>query len=119
VPHLAEILPHFSVEVEVALVEAGFPALAESLGRVDIVERCRCEEPGCITFFALHARERPNPRDCERIVPNLRGVSCVLYHHGRVVWIEALGRPVERAILDERMPIVPSPNTSLERTREG
>jgi hypothetical protein len=117
-PRLSEILPHFTLEIEAALIDAGHLDLARTVASVDLVERCGCSEPGCVTFFALEKADRPDSSDCERAVPRLRGVSCVHHYGGRIVWIEALGRPNERMVLDEQVPIIPSPNTSLERTRE-
>jgi len=117
-PRLSEILPHFALEIEAALIDAGHLELAKSVVNIDLVERCGCSEPGCVTFFALREADRPSPSDCERVVPRLSGVSCVHHHRGKVVWIEALGRPSERVVLDEQIPIIPSPNKSLERTRE-
>lgn len=102
---LIDVLPQFAAELAIALEEAGAPELARSVRRVEIVERCPCREPGCISFHAQPKSSWPGPSECDRIIAPLRGVSCVVYHLSRVVWIEALGRPEERAILDERLPI--------------
>ena len=117
-PRLSEILPHFALEIEAALIDAGHVELAKSVASVELVERCGCSEPGCVTFFAIHDTDRPDLSDCERVLPRLRGVSCVHHYRGTVVWIEALGRPTERVVLDEQVPITSSPDTPPERTRD-
>jgi len=115
---LSEILPHFVAELAAALEKAGHSDLAASVRTIEIHDRCTCQEPGCVTFFAIPKAKCPPPEERGRVIPSIRGVSCVQHSEGKVVWIEALGRPEERRALDERLPTSKSPNTSFERTRE-
>jgi hypothetical protein len=99
---LIDALPQFAAELARALNDAGHPALAESVCNVEIVERCPCNEPGCVSFYARPKSSCPAPGEGDRIIPAMRGVSCVMHHLNRIVWIEALGRPEDRAILDRQ-----------------
>jgi len=101
VARLIDVLPQFAAELAAALAEAGNPGLANSVGSVEIVERCCCGEPGCISFYAQPKSTCPGPGECGRIIPSLPGVSCVAHHLGKIVWIEALNRAADRAVLDQ------------------
>lgn len=102
---LINILPQFAAELATALEESGHPELARSVDGIEIVERCRCSEPGCVSFYAHPKSSDTDSAECDRIVLRMRGVSCVYHQRGRIVWLEALGRQDDRAILDERLPI--------------
>lgn len=96
---LAEVLPDFVAELTHALNELGCSQLASTVSEVEIVDLCRCNEPGCISFYTCQEPLRPYAEDCERIIAPIRGVSCVHHRSGEIVWVEALGRPEERATL--------------------
>ena len=97
---LAQVLPELARELGDGLRAEGYHALADSVAQLDIVDRCACEQPGCVTFFTVPKAELPDPTECKRVIAPVRGVSCVQYANGKIVWIEALGRPEDRQILD-------------------
>jgi hypothetical protein len=55
-PLLSEILPAFAIELEELLRNAGEAELAKLVPSLKIVERCRCGDDFCATFYA-----RPKP----------------------------------------------------------
>lgn len=90
---LAHELPEFSRELAEGLIAEGRPDLADSIYNIEIIDRCLCEVPGCLTFYAVPKVTAPTwPDECERIIPCVRGVTCVHFVGSSVVWIEAVGR---------------------------
>ena len=102
---LIEILPEFAAELVAGLTECGEAKLARSVIDVEIVERCKCNEPGCVTFHAQARDSTPSPDLCARVIVPADGVTCIKYYMDRIVWVEALGRPKERSVLDAALPI--------------
>ena len=96
---LVSVLPEFALELESALNDLGESDLANSISSLEIVERCQCNEQGCVTFHAVPKSNAPSGDSCTTIVAPMMGVSCVQYYNDQIVWIEALGRPKEREIL--------------------
>ncbi len=102
---LSHILPEFARELANGLVSIGHDELASVVKDLEIAHRCPCQETGCLTFYAVPKSEALRPEDCQQIVPSVQGVSCVHHQDGRIVWVEAIGRPQDRRTLDEAMPI--------------
>ena len=50
-PLLNQLLPEFSEEIKLLLVEAGELRLAEQISDLKIVDRCRCGDSFCATFY--------------------------------------------------------------------
>lgn len=99
---LATVLPDFARELLQGLSAMGHNKLAESVANVEIVERCECEQPGCITFYTM-PKDSISSQDwseCERAISPAAGISCVYYQSDQIRWIEALGRPADRKMLD-------------------
>jgi len=48
--HLRLIAPAFAVELEMLLRDAGEPELAEQVGDLVVLDRCRCGDEFCSTF---------------------------------------------------------------------
>lgn len=101
---LANILPGFARELSEELAAMGYHDLAAAISDVEIVERCACTEPGCVTFYAVPKANAPCWPECERVIAPAKGVTCIHYQGCRILWIEALGRPLDRATLDSILP---------------
>lgn len=97
---LAHALPKFADELSNGLAALGYKKLAESVYAVDIAERCRCDEPGCVTFHAVPKISAPSGEACERVIAPAMGVICVQYFDQHIIWVEVLGRPDDREKLD-------------------
>ena len=104
---LALALPDFAEELSRGLAALGYEHLAKLVYSIDIVERCPCSEPGCVTFYAMRRTEAARQVECDRVVAPAKGVLCVHYRDQQIVWIEALGRPQDRARLDLLTDILP------------
>jgi hypothetical protein len=102
---LSRVLPEFAIELANGLASTGHHDLALAVTDIEIVQRCPCREVGCLTFYAVAKSEAPPPDDCQRVIPPVRGVSCLQHQNNRIIWIEAIDRPKERSTLDEMMPI--------------
>jgi hypothetical protein len=99
---LATILPEFANELAQGLAAMGYKCLSESVHEVEIVERCECDEPGCVTFHAVPKTSAPAWPACKRIIAPAKGVMCVHYANRQIIWVEALGRPEDRVKLDKK-----------------
>ena len=99
---LADALPGFSRELAEGLADEGRPDLADSVYSIEIIDRCICEVSGCITFHAVPKTTAPKwPDECERIIPCVKGVSCVHFVDHRIVWVEAFGRVDDKTRLEQ------------------
>ena len=61
-PLLTEALPQFAAELEKALHRDGVPSLAGQVGGLQLVDRCRCRDEFCATFYTV-AKPRGPWRD--------------------------------------------------------
>ena len=52
-PLLSEVLPAFAEELRGQLIASDEPELAEQVGHLRIVDRCRCGDDFCATFYVL------------------------------------------------------------------
>jgi len=98
---LAQALPDFTEELSQGIASLGYKNLAATVYEIEVVERCKCDEPGCVTFFCVPKLSAPRPDTCKRIVAPARGVTCVQYFEQTITWVEVLGRPEDRMKLDK------------------
>ena len=56
-PLLTDVLPGLAQELQKLLVEQGEPALAAQVPGLRIIDRCRCDDDFCATFYV-----RPRPK---------------------------------------------------------
>jgi hypothetical protein len=89
---LMQSLPVVAAEMAhgFALIQHGH--LAEQVGRLELVDRCPCNDDLCATFYT-----QPNGswegRDVERFVLEMPGLTCLYTVDGVVAWVELLRRP--------------------------
>jgi hypothetical protein len=69
-PLLSEVLPTFAEELRQLLTATGEPELAAQVSGLRIVDRCRCGDDFCATFYV-----RPKPNGSYG--PNHRNVSLI------------------------------------------
>ncbi len=98
---LSQALPQFAQELSRGLISLGYTQLAASVDSLEIVERCKCDEPGCVTFYAVPKLSAPHPDKCQRIIAPVRGVTCIQVSDQQITWVEVLGRPELREKLDQ------------------
>ena len=95
-PQLAQILPGLVAELDRALRDQDRPDLAEQLPLLRIVAVCPCEVEGCASFYTA----RPMKRWVRRGKQVPAGDMVVDAIDGEIVFVEVLGRPDVRAVLD-------------------
>lgn len=98
---LADVLPEFAEELAQGLAVEGQMHLADTVHSLKIVERCPCDEPGCVTFYTVPKSSVPAWPSCNRAFPPVKGVMCLHYANRQILWVEVLGRPGDRAKLDQ------------------
>lgn len=111
-PPLSNVLPAFAVELQHLLTEAGEPELAAQVPRLVILDRCRCGDDFCATFYT-----RPKPVGAYG--PGHRNVALapeegmvILDVVGeKIACVEALYRDEVRQKLDAAFPDTPTLQT--------
>ncbi|AMV32219.1 hypothetical protein VN12_08855 [Pirellula sp. SH-Sr6A] len=116
---LADALPEFAEELAQGLAAEGYKHLAETVHSVEIVERCLCDEPGCVTFYAVPKSSAPAWPACKRVIAPAKGVMCVHYSKRQILWVEVLGRPDDRAKLDQIYILSDSAGNSANQAVNG
>jgi hypothetical protein len=86
-------------------VRAGYPAIAEQVRQLQLVERCRCGDDFCATFYTA---AKPNgsygPGHQSVELPAEKGMIILDLVHGRVHCVEVLSRDEIRQRLEDLLP---------------
>jgi hypothetical protein len=100
--HLSEVLPEFSSELENGLNAEGRHDLAKQIGKLELLDRCRCGDEFCATFHTLPKQDRTEHASrVERLIPPVRGLTEILVVDGRLASFEVLFRPdIRQRLLD-------------------
>lgn len=101
---LSDVLPELTCEIENALRGDGMQAFADQIMTLTLWNRCRCDDPGCATFFAS---EKPvSDRQLTRLIPNtyIPGLICIQVQDEIIVCIEMLKRPDLKQRLMDSLP---------------
>lgn len=104
---LAEALPEVAAELVRGFVNAGRPDLAAQVRELALVDRCRCGDDFCATFYT-QPNESWEGRVVERFVLDMPGIICLHTVDGVVARVELLDRAEVRDRLRELFPW-PSP----------
>ena len=104
-PLVADALPQLACELEGLLTEQGEPELAAQVPSLRIVERCRCGDDFCSTFYT-----QPKPKGrygskhhCVLLEPE-RGMLILDVVGGRIACVEVLYRDEVRRALQAILP---------------
>ncbi len=95
-PLLAGILPDLSAELDRLLREQHRPDLVEQLPSLRVTALCACEIEGCASFYTA----RPMKRWFRRGKQVPAGDLVVDTIDGEIAFVEVLGRPEARAVLE-------------------
>ena len=104
-PLLAETLPALAAELRQLLEEHGEQELASQVPALAIVERCRCGDDFCGTFYTKPKPDGgygPGHRNV-RLMPS-QGMLILDVVAGRIACVEVLDRKDVRQKLDEVFP---------------
>jgi hypothetical protein len=104
-PLLADAFPEFALELESLLVKQGEAQLAMQIRRLRVVDRCRCGDDFCATFY-MKAKPRgswgPDNR-CVEVTPE-DGMIILDVSSGEISCVEVLFRDELRAQLLSVLP---------------
>jgi hypothetical protein len=108
-PHsIKHVLPDFADELTALLVAAGKQDLAAQVPELEIVDRCRCGDDFCATFYT-----RPKPQGSygaghQNIVLGPKSGELILdIADGTIVCVEVLYRDEGQNLAAERRPPTP------------
>ena len=102
---LADILPEFALELERLLARVGAPELAAQVPGLMVVDRCRCEDSFCSSFYTQPKPEgRYGPgHDCLDLDAD-EGMVVLDVVAGAIVHVEVLNRADIRTKLLSQIP---------------
>ena len=100
---LAHILPSIAKELEAALFDMGEYRLARSVDHLEIVDRCRCGDEACGTFYTVNRRDWQD-KPLRHVVSDFTGHCDVGICDGHIVCVEILDRDDVGDLLRERLP---------------
>ena len=102
---LVDCLPEFSDELRSLSLQARRPDIAEQIGLMQLVDRCRCGDDFCATFYTGPRPEDsygPNHENVE--LPAGEGMIILDLVDGRVQCVEVLYRDEIRSRLKTLLP---------------
>ena len=102
---LSEVFPLLSQELQQLLIEAGEADLASQVSALRIVDRCRCGDDFCASFYT---QPKPNgaygPSHRNVVLNPAKGMLILDVVDGVIAHVEALYRNDIRESLQEVMP---------------
>jgi hypothetical protein len=102
---ISELLPSFLIELEELLTRAGRVDLAGSVGRLAVVDRCRCGEANCAHFHTAPKPTGSYALGHQHLMLSAEGGLVVLdLVDGAIVGVEVLDRPDVKIPLDRYLP---------------
>jgi hypothetical protein len=100
---LTEILPSIAKELENVLFDMGEYQLAKTVDDLEVVDRCRCGDDACGTFYTVNKSEwRDKP--VKHLIPGCDGLYEVDVYDGTIVCVEILERDDVSEVLRKRLP---------------
>jgi hypothetical protein len=104
-PLLQEVLPEFADELRALLEADGLYQLAGQVASLRIVDRCRCGEESCASFYAVPKPEGAWGAGHENIVLDAEEGMLVLDTvGGKIMHVEILDRDTVREKLLRQIP---------------
>jgi hypothetical protein len=88
---LADVMPNLANELKDALFDMGEYKLARSIDKLPVVERCRCGNDDCGTFYTME-KEKWKDKHLRHLVPGCDDIYEVDVYDGTIVCIEILDR---------------------------
>jgi hypothetical protein len=102
---LMDCLPEFCNELRVLSLESGHPEIAEQVGSLRLVDRCRCSDDFCGTFYtAPKPRGSYGPKHENLELPAKDGMIILDLIEGRIHCVEVLYRDDIRSRLCALLP---------------
>jgi hypothetical protein len=103
-PLLTDLLPAFATELQQLLTDRGELELAAQVPGLAILDRCRCGDDFCATFYAQPKPEGSFGPGHRNVALTLDEGMLVLDVTGEIACVEVLDRKDVRQKLDEVLP---------------
>ena len=100
---LIDILPAIAKEIENVLFDMGEYRLARSIGELEVVDRCRCGDEACGTFYTADRQGWKN-KPLKHLINDEHGHCDVGIYDGHIVCVEILDRDDVGEMLREQLP---------------
>lgn len=101
---LIRVMPDVADELNAGFKEIGRYDLAAKVAGLELVDRCRCENEFCATFYTQPKASLAKPKEVEELIIPMQGLMCIQLDRGQVVWVELLYRPEVREKLKILLP---------------
>ena len=102
---LAELLPSLATELHQLLVKRNRPELATEVMRLSILERCRCSDDFCASFYTMPRPNGAYPPGTETLDLDASvGMLIVDVVNGSIAHVEVLYRDEVRRELRKALP---------------
>ena len=101
-----ELFPDFSDELAALLRDAGESDLARQIPGLGVIDRCRCGESSCATFYTADRPQGAWKGEHHNLLLGAdRGMLIVDVVDGRIACVEVLDRSDVKVLLDRAVPI--------------
>jgi hypothetical protein len=102
---LRTALPAFASELEESLRDQGRADLASQVARLPLVDRCRCGDHFCATFYtAAEPADGYGPGHANLVVESAKGMIILDLVDDRICCVEVLDRPDVQRVLFAVLP---------------
>jgi hypothetical protein len=102
---IGELFPAFEKELAASITAQGRKDLAEDIGSLAVLDRCRCGETWCAHFYTAPRPEGAyGPGLVSMHLEALEGTIVLDVVDDRIMGIEVLDRADLKAVLDEYLP---------------
>jgi len=101
---LKDALPQVAEELAHGFRLEGRDDLAEQVAKLELVDRCRCTDDFCATFYT-QPNESWDGKKVKRFILQMEGFFCLHTVNGVVARVELLWRPEVRDRLRELFPL--------------
>ena len=102
---VSEALPAFAAELECALRQQGDADLASQFKRLPLIDRCRCGDDFCATFYTAPKFNGPyGPGHKNVVLAVTKGMTILDVVNGDIQCVEVLYRPDVQRLLFAVLP---------------
>jgi len=100
---LIDVMPELADEIREVLFDMGEYKLAKSVAALSLVDRCRCGEVDCATFYTME-RAKWQDKPLKHVVPGKDDILEVDVLDDTIVCVEILDREEISAVLRRLLP---------------
>lgn len=90
---LSDIAPEFTDELRRSLIADGLTELANQVGKLVIVDTCRCDLTNCSTVYTSPKPDGAYPNHENVVIESATGMVVLDISNSKIVCVEILDRP--------------------------